>query len=362
MNFAESWKGIRNFIVDQRVAESSVIDSFYLKPKDGKPLAKFKPGQFLTYELDIPGQSQTVIRTYTLSDCPHPEYYRASIKREPSPKDLPDVPSGLGSNYFHDFVHAGSELKVKAPRGDFFLNTEADTPVVLLSGGVGQTPMISMLNSIVQSDSQRETWFIHGALNSKVHAFGNHVRKLTVKRSQLHSHFVYSDPLSEDIQGEDFDSTGYLSMSLLERLFGHNEFEFYVCGPPAFMKIIYNGLLDWGVPDSRIHYEFFGPASVLKEGNESVQSQVENQGAIEVMFAGSGVKATWDPSFSSLLDFAEAQGVNPAFGCRSGMCHSCLCKIIKGEIEYNDGPQALSEPDDILICCSKPRTNVVIAI
>jgi MOSC domain-containing protein YiiM len=158
-----AWKGFRNFIVDRKVPESETITSFYLVPEDKEPLPVYLPGQFLTFRLSIPGQPKPVIRTYSLSECPcHAEYYRVTIKREPPPDD-PAIISG--SNYFHNLVEPGTRLQVAASRGDFFLNPQEETPVVLLSGGVGLTPMISMLNAIVDSGKNRPTWFVHGTRN-----------------------------------------------------------------------------------------------------------------------------------------------------------------------------------------------------
>ncbi|MEN8762043.1 MAG: MOSC domain-containing protein [Thiogranum sp.] len=202
---AAGWEGFRPFVVDRKVPESANITSFYLRPKDGAPLPAYLPGQFLTFRLNISGESHPVTRTYTLSDSPRPDYYRVSIKREPARRQ--DLPPGRSSNYFHDQVKPGSELCVKAPSGQFTLDPGDNSPLVLLSAGVGLTPMVSMLNAIVEADSQRPVWFIHGARNGREHAMGVHVRHLAAKHNNVHAHITYSRPNTEDVAGRDYHGT-----------------------------------------------------------------------------------------------------------------------------------------------------------
>ena len=351
-------------IVDRKVPESETITSFYLVPEDGEPLPAFMPGQFLPFRLDIPGEPKPVTRTYSLSERPNPDYYRLTIKREPAPADRPDLPSGLSSSHFHDHVEPGAKLRVKAPRGKFFLDPEGETPVVLLSAGVGFTPLISMLNAIVEAGAGRPTWFVHGARNGREHAMGVHVRRVADEYENVQAHIRYSRPDPEDVAGRDYDSPGHVDVEILRRLLPGNDFDFYLCGPTPFMKSLYNGLLDWGVPEARIHYEFFGPASVLKAGGERTAAPAgacpECAGDVEVTFERSGVRANWNPSFGSILELAEAMGLSPAYSCRSGICHTCMCALEDGEVEYVEDPLIPPDPGSVLICCSKPRTNVVV--
>ena len=265
---AEGWEGFRGFVIERKVPESETVTSFYLGPSDGAPLPIFVPGQFLTFRLEIPGQSRPVIRTYSLSDSPKPNYYRISVKREAPPPDRLDLPPGLSSNYFHDALTAGAKLCVKAPRGRFRLDPNDTTPVVLLSAGVGLTPMISMLNAIVEMGNKRPVWFIHGARNRREHAFADHVRNIATRHDNVRFHICYSRPGVQDVLDHAFASPGHLSMDLLRKLLPQNDFDFYLCGPPAFMESLHDGLTSWGVSESRIHYEFFGPAKILnkKEG------------------------------------------------------------------------------------------------
>jgi len=356
-----------NLIVSKKVPESQTITSFYLVSEDREPLPSFLPGQFLPLKLDIPGQYKPVNRTYSISDSPNKDYYRLTIKRELAPADRPDLYPGISSNYFHDEVELGTKLLAKAPRGKFYLNSKSENPVVLLSAGVGITPLISMLNTIVESGSNREVWFIHGARNSAEHAMGDHIRKVTEENDNVHVHVAYSKPLKEDLEGRDYYSKGYVDIELLKKVLPGNEAEFYLCGPPAFMKSLFNGLLKWEVPEYCINYEFFGPASLLKDRAKvstpkRAAEAMDCTSEIEVEFSKSGVKTNWNPSFESILDLAEANGLSPDYSCRSGICHTCICKLEDGEVEYVEEPLDPPEEGCVLICVSKPKKNVAVDI
>ena len=208
----------RTFVVDRKEPESETITSFYLAPEDGAALPTFLPGQFLTFELSIPAQPKPVLRTYSLSDGPNADYYRVSIKREAAPADWPDLAPGLSSNYFHDAVAVGATLRVGAPRGKFHLDADGERAVVLLSGGVGLTPMISMMNAITQSGARRPAWFIHGARNGREHAMGAHVRSMAAANANVHAHIRYSQPEADDVEGRDYDSRGRVDIALLKQV------------------------------------------------------------------------------------------------------------------------------------------------
>jgi ferredoxin-NADP reductase/MOSC domain-containing protein YiiM len=360
--------GFRTFTVDRKVPESETITSFYLVPEDGASLGEFLPGQFLTFKLTIPGQPEPVIRTYSLSDSPNRDYYRVSIKREPPPPDQPDAPPGLSSNYFHDHVDVGTTLSVGPPRGKFHLNRDSARSVVLLSGGVGLTPMISMMSDLTQSDAERPVWFIHGVRNGREHAMGEHVRRMVRENENVNAHIRYSDPSPDDTEGRDYDSTGYVDMRLLKQVLPFDDYEFYLCGPPPFMKSLYCGLLSLGVAESRIHYEFFGPASVLTEeaapSGQAPARSAENEltGEMDVTFARSGLTAAWDTGCETILDLAEHHGLSPPYSCRSGICHTCMCELVEGEVEYIEEPLELPDAGQVLICCSRPKSKLVIEV
>ena len=358
---------LRTLVVNRKVPESETITSFYLVPEDGKPFERFLPGQFLPLKLDIPGQDEPVLRTYSLSDSPDRDYYRLTIKREPAPPDRPDLYPGVSSSYFHDQIEPGSKLLAKSPRGTFFLDPHGENPVVLLSAGVGLTPLISMLNSIVDAGSDRPVWFIHGGRNGREDAMGSHVRQVATENSNVRIHIRYSRPLSEDRVGRNYDDEGHVDIDLVKRLLPGKDLDFYLCGPTPFMKSLFNGLLHWGVSESRIHYEFFGPASAFKERTRVATAKRAAEASeccqdIEVTFSKSAVTTNWNPSFESILDLAEANGLNPDYSCRSGICHTCICKLEEGEVEYILEPLEPPAQGSVLICCSKPKTHVVVTV
>jgi ferredoxin-NADP reductase/MOSC domain-containing protein YiiM/predicted pyridoxine 5'-phosphate oxidase superfamily flavin-nucleotide-binding protein len=357
-------KGFRRFVVDRKVLESDTITSFYLVPEDEGALDSFLPGQFLTFELSIAGQPKPVIRTYSLSDSPNSDYYRVSIKREPAPTNKPDAPPGLSSNYFHDHVDVGTEICVKAPRGKFHLDPQSKRPVVLLSGGVGLTPMIAMLNSLTESAPGRNIWFIHGTRNGGEHAMAAHVRRLARENDNVHAYICYSEPRPADVKGKNYDNHGWVEIDLLKKILPFDDFDFYICGPPPFMKSIYRGLCSLNVSEARIHYEFFGPASILRDTSTNKSQARKNQETVDasVTFSRSGVTAKWDTSSSSLLDFAEAQGLQLPFSCRSGICQTCACPLVEGEVEYIEEPLDEPEQGQVLICSSKPLSNIVLDV
>ena len=203
---------------------------------------------------------------------------------------------------------------------------------------------------------------------SSLHAMGDHVRRVAAEHENVRAHIRYSEPLSEERGGRDYDDQGRVDIDLLRSLLPSKDFDFYLCGPAPFMKSMFNGLLDWGVPEVRINYEFFGPASVLGGDRAKVSTAkraaevTECCGEIEVVFSRSGVKANWNPSFESILDLAEANGLSPDYSCRSGICHTCVCKLEEGEVEYVLEPLDPPDPGSALICCSQPKTNIVVDV
>ncbi|WP_322551629.1 NO-inducible flavohemoprotein (plasmid) [Priestia megaterium] len=248
------WEGFRNFIVEKKVKESDVITSFYLKPENGEAIASYQAGQYLTIKVQPKGENHTHIRHYSLSDAPGKDYYRISVKREEK---------GVVSNYLHQDIQEGDFLAVSAPAGDFVLESKK-TPAVLISGGVGLTPMISMLNTIVEQQPEREVTFIHGALNSKVHAMKDHVTKLANEYAKVKSFVAYSRPTFKDRVTKNHDKRGVIDLEWLKLIAKNNQADFYFCGPVPFMQMMYGALKEWGVPAENIHFEFFGPASQLE--------------------------------------------------------------------------------------------------
>ncbi|MDJ0947489.1 MAG: pyridoxamine 5'-phosphate oxidase family protein [Alphaproteobacteria bacterium] len=337
-------------------AESAEITSFYLRRADGKALASYQPGQFLPIRLTIPGEDAPVSRTYTVSEAPNGEHYRLSIKREGG--------DALVSNFFHDQVVPGFRLEAMAPRGQFALDASSERPVVLLSAGVGITPMIAMTNAIIKEGLRtrnfRRTYFIHGARNGRAHGFGAHIRQLAAAHESLTPHIAYSQPDEADELGVTHDSEGHVDVALLKRVLPFDDYDFYLCGPPAFMQSLYDGLIELGVRDERIHYESFGPATVLKHDAKPKPEVAQGEtadGPVAVTFSGSDVEATWSPDKGTLLDLAEEAGLSPPFSCRSGICGTCATRLQCGTVDYLEEPIAPHADDEVLICCSTPRSS-----
>ncbi len=250
------WKDWRDFKVVKKETESQEITSFYFQPVDGEKLTDFKPGQFLTIKLDVPEQDRPVIRTYSLSDYPESQdYYRLSIKREGSPKDL-DVPPGVASNFMHDSIQEGSIIPCKPPSGKFYLEVDNSIPAVLISNGVGITPMISMAKAVARENSQRHIWFIHGARNGEYHACSEEINRITQSHPNLHIYYCYSRPRPED-EGN-YHNQGYADKELLADTIipeiksshdGSTDAEYFLCGSPAFMDSLKEGLRELDVSE-----------------------------------------------------------------------------------------------------------------
>ena len=345
------WRDWRNFVVIRKVKESEEITSFYLQPEDNKTIHNFLPGQFLTIKLDIPGQNKPVIRTYSLSDYPEPlDYYRLSIKREAAPQGL-DVMPGLASNFLHDQIKEGSIIPAKPPSGKFVVDVQKSLPAVLISNGVGITPMISMAKAISQLNPQRPIWFLHGARDGSFHAFRDEIKTLARGNFNLHLHFAYSRPRLED-EGN-YHSVGYIDVPLIRSLLNEGEAEYFLCGSPPFMDSIREGLKNAGVPNSQVFFEMFTKA--MKTASPSQPTTGETK---EVTFNQSGQTATW--SSGSLLELAESSGLTPPYSCRQGICGTCQCRLVEGEVEYIETPTADIEEGSVLICISQPKTPQVV--
>lgn len=252
------WNGYRTFLVDRKTPESDIVTSFYLRPADGGALPAFKPGQYVTVKIDHP-TTPTSPRNYSLSDRPGVGHYRISVKREPSL--IPGAPAGLISNYLHDEVHVGDTLQLGPPCGEFVLEPEqvGVRPIVLIAGGIGVTPLLSMLKSVVHHEAKTPVYFIHCARNGSQHALAAEIIAIAEKHPHVRTHFRYDSPTAEDLRHGRCDSTGFLDVDLLRELLPSRDADFYFCGPKPFMTGLYNGLKSWGVEESQIRFEFFGP-------------------------------------------------------------------------------------------------------
>ncbi|MCZ6680840.1 MAG: 2Fe-2S iron-sulfur cluster-binding protein [Candidatus Poribacteria bacterium] len=362
-----SWQGYRKFEIQRKAYEDELqqICSFYLVPHDKRQLPPFKPGQFLTFQLQIqtqhdqPGQPKPTIRCYSLSECSNPDLYRVSIKRMPPPRDNPDAPPGLASNYFHDHLNEGDIVDVKAPGGNFFLDTTQERPVVLIGGGIGVTPVLSMLNEIVESGSKRETWFFYGARNGSEHVMKEHLNRIALENDNVHLHVCYSAPKEGEVEGEDYHHKGRVSVDLFKELLPSNNYQFHICGPPPMMTSLVEGLEAWDVPDEDIKFEAFGPASVKKAPPASAIASAPTA-ELQITFGKSGKTCAWDASAGSILDFAEANGVVIDAGCRVGNCNTCLTAIKSGEVDYVRPPDTPPDAGTCLTCISVPKGDLTL--
>lgn len=255
------WEGFRSFRVAKKIKESEMITSFYLVPTDSKPIATYQPGQYISLRMKPEGSTYTQIRQYSLSDAPGKPYYRISVKREGA---LADRPDGVISTYLHDHIAEGDLVELSAPAGDFTLKTEDSRNIVLLSGGVGLTPMISMLNTLVASPAQRHITFIHAALNGGTHAFRDHVNTLTEQHEGIQTFYCYTQPTPDDRAKSRFHKEGYIDAAWLSQIIRQpHDSNYYLTGPILFMQAAYAALCEIGVSPEFIHYEFFGPKTNL---------------------------------------------------------------------------------------------------
>ncbi len=360
-----AWKGVRSFRVVGKVVESADggVCSFHLQPEDGKPLPPFLPGQFLTFHLGMPkadGSCEQVIRCYSLSDAPRSDHYRVSIKRVPAPAGQGHLPAGRSSNHFHDHFRVGSLLQVGPPGGHFHLD-DGTGPVVLIGGGIGITPMLSMLNWSLARQPGRELWLFYGVRNSREHVMKGELEALAKAHRDFRLHICYSDPLVSDVAGRDYQHAGRIWVDLLRLNLPLKPYHFYICGPTTMMASLVSGLEDWGVPDNRIHFEAFGPASIKRRPAALADGAAPSvQGDIVVTFARSGKQLPWQDDAASLLEFAERRGVAVSSGCRAGGCGTCQTTIAAGEVAYRQPPDFDPEPGNCLLCVCVPKTSVTL--
>lgn len=262
---SHGWRGFRRFRVAKRTIESDEIVSFYLEPVDGKALGKHRPGQYLTIRIPCP-DGTTTMRNYSLSNPPGSPYYRISVKRERASRA--GTPDGHVSGYLHEHARAGAELEIAPPCGEFVFDPSSGEtrPLVLISGGIGVTPLLSMAHAAVDEKVDRDIWFIHAARNARVHAFAAEVRRLAERHPRFHIHICYDEVETDGLTTRPearCDTHGRIDLLLLQRLLPGPDADFYFCGPKPFMEVIAGALRAWNVPEAQIRYEFFGPSETL---------------------------------------------------------------------------------------------------
>ena len=349
-----AWPGFRPLRVASVDREADNVVSLSIEQTDGTPLPAALPGQFLVLRLRTTPNGPMLLRNYSMSGVPGARAYRVSVKREMN---------GVVSSYLYDHVHGGDILEVSAPRGGFILRS-GDSPVVLLSAGIGATPVLAMLHSLASAASRREIWWIYGARNRAEHPFAKESRGILQTLVNSRSHVVYSKPDSGDEPGVDYDSVGHVDTPLLDRLGVTRDADFYLCGPPSFLKQLTEGLKTWGADSSRIHEELFGPETPITPGiapssHPPVHPPAGKSGVgPQISFTRSGLTVPWDSRFFNLLELAEACDVPVQWACRTGVCHTCECALIGGAVQYQPDPLELPSTGNVLICCSRPSSDI----
>lgn len=252
-NTTGAWLDFRDFKVNRKVVESDVITSFYLEPADGNPFPAYQAGQYITVKAEIEGGAHNHLRQYSLSCAPGEGFYRISVKREDATLDNP---AGVVSSFLHETLEKGSILPISAPGGEFVLDLEDTRPLILMSGGVGLTPMMSMLETVIKEQPEREVIFIHAARSGRFHAMKNRVNEITATNEKVTSYTIYGSPATDDV----YDKEGYIDAEWLATILPTNDAAFYFCGPKGFMRAAYQNLKKQEVAETDIHFEIFGPA------------------------------------------------------------------------------------------------------
>lgn len=351
------WNGYRKFLVTKKVLEGKDVCSFYLAPHDQRLLSDFLPGQYLTFQLEIAGSARPVVRCYSLSEGPRREGYRVTIKRVP-PSDK-EKPPGVVSSHFHDHVKEGDILDVKAPSGKFHLDLEGSQNVVLIGGGIGVTPVFSMLSTLITRKSTGEIWFFYGLRNRAEHVMKEQLEVIAREHPNVHLKVCYSKPEPDDQLGRDYHHEGRVSVDLFRQLLPSNNFNFYICGPGPMMQSVTEGLQGWDVPDSKIHFETFGPSSVKKIA-PTVAPGAVNQPGYAIQFKKSGKTVNWTGGTGNLLELAEANGISIPSGCRAGSCGTCQVAVFSGEVAYLDKVDFETNPGTRLTCIGTPKSDLVL--
>jgi ferredoxin-NADP reductase/MOSC domain-containing protein YiiM/ferredoxin len=351
-----AWSGFRQLAVTAVARESDSVISICLEDPTGSPLPAARPGQYLTLRVQPDQRQRTVLRNYSLSGPPGADFYRVTVKREHG---------GAASGYLHTRLAVGDQLDVAAPRGTFILD-ETHSPVLLISAGIGATPVLAMLQLLAQERSDREIWWLHGARNGLEHSFATETRDLVASLPNAQAHVYYSHPMPNDLEGRDFDSAGRLTASVLAKLKPPYDAEAYLCGPATFMDDISAGLAALAFSASQIHTEPFGPAASQTPGIAATPTRAPHPPAGEpgngptIAFARSNLAIPWNSDYGTLLELAESCDVPVRWSCRTGVCQTCETTLIAGNVDYSPDPVEPATDGSVFICCSQPRDDIVL--
>ena len=358
------WQGKRKFRVVNRVYENLNQDicSFYLEPNDGRSIPSFRPGQFLTFSVPVPGETEPVTRCYSLSDSPAAKnYYRVTVKRIDPPAGAPEgTPPGQSSDYFHNHLQPGSVIDAYAPAGSFCLEEVSDKPVVLIAGGVGITPIVSMLNWLIATRSNREIWLFYGVRNRAEHAMYDYLQQVAGQVRNLRMVVAYSQPTNTCRHKVDYHLRGHITEELLRPILEAWNCDIYLCGPAPMMRALTRGFENIGVPAENVRFEAFGPASPTIAGTPEKPREHKAEQAFQIEFARSGKKVQWSPGDGSLLELAMANGIKARCGCRQGVCGTCAIALKGGEVEYQRTPEKTPPSGKCLPCVAQPQSDLVL--
>jgi ferredoxin-NADP reductase/MOSC domain-containing protein YiiM len=351
-----AWPGFRQLAVTATEPGSKSVTSLRLADPAGAALPAPSPGQFVTLRLQPQPDQPPLLRSYSLSGPPDAGYYRISVKREQH---------GAASQFVCDHVRPGDQLAAAAPRGTFILQPDT-APVLLISAGVGATPVMAMLHALADTGSGREVWWLHGARSRAEEPFAAESRSLLAKLPRAHLHVCYSRPGADDLLGRDYQSAGRLTAAVLAGLDLPREAEAYICGPTGFMSDMAAALIKLGLGGGQIRTEIFGARPSVTPGIAAAAAVPPHQPAgspgtgPQVAFARSGLTTRWDQRYASLLELAEACDVPVRWSCRTGVCHTCESGLVSGQVSYSPEPVDDPAEGDLLICCSQPRGDVTL--
>jgi hypothetical protein len=347
----DAWRKLR---VTRIEADSATIRSFYLEPADVAGMPVFRAGQHLPLRIVLPGTAAPVIRTYSVSSAPSDAFFRISVKR-----------AGAVSNYLHDHIKVGDLLEARAPQGGFVVDASERRPLVLLSAGVGVTPLLSMLREVVYEGKRirrmRPTYFVQSARSLAELPFRDELEELAARNDEsIHWVRLLSQPESDAREGKDFELAGRINVDLLKALLPFDDFDFYLCGPGTFTQDLYDALRALRISDERIHAETFGPSTLrrrLDKGATEVEQPAPATTPVPVLFVKSAKEARWLPDGGSLLELAESRGLSPEYSCRGGSCGTCRTRLISGAVHYPIPPAETPAHGEVLICCAIPAVG-----
>lgn len=348
--------GFRPLRVEGVSAESADVLSLVLKPTNRAPLTSARPGQFVVLRMRVQADGAPLLRSYSLSGPPSDGAYRISVKLEPG---------GAAGEFLSRHVRVGDTLEVSEPRGSFILHEGTD-PVVLLSAGIGATPVLAMLHALAAAGTARQVWWLHSARNAHTRVFSTEVNRLLARLANARGYVWHTQPGAQERESVDFDARGRVSHDALASLGVPRTADFYVCGPAAFLQDLGGMLAAWGVRSDRIHTEIFSGGPRIAPGTQGSALRLPHQpegaagtGPI-VSFVRSGIATRWRASESNLLELAEACDVPVQWSCRTGVCHNCESGLVSGRVSYDPAPLDAPASGNVLICCARPEGDVVI--